>query len=131
MNGFNRIILMGTLIDGPKLKTVGQTQVCEFEIEIIDTYTKKDDTTGENTCRVKCECWGRRGEVIAQYFNIGMPILIEGKLILDTWDYQGKPYSKLQVKVDNFTFVGSPERDEREPEQTPKQRYDNEDGIPF
>ena len=115
MSGYNRIILMGNLCTALELKPVGQSQVCEFGLEVTETYMKKDSTQGSNTCIVDCQCWGKTGEVIAQYFTTGMPILIEGKLIEDKWDYQGKQYSKIRVKVDNFTFVNP--KAESEPEQ--------------
>ena len=129
MFGYNRIILGGTLTTTPDLKPVGQSQVCEFTLEVTETYTKKDNTQGENTCQVGCQCWGKTGEVIAQYLTIGMPILIEGKLIEDKWDYKEKTYSKHRVKVDSFTFVNP--KAESEPEQSPEERYDSTDDIPF
>ncbi len=63
----------------------------------------------EEVCFVDCEAWGKTAEVIAQYFAKGRPIMIEGRLKLDTWQDKktNENRSKLKVVIDNFYFVDS------------------------
>ena len=59
---------------------------------------------------VDCEAWGRQAEVMAQYLSKGRPVMIQGRLKLDSWqDKDGGNRSKLKVVVENFQFLGSRE----------------------
>jgi len=47
---------------------------------------------------------------MAQYLSKGRPVLIQGRLKLDSWqDKDGGNRSKLKVVVENFQFVGGRE----------------------
>ena len=51
---------------------------------------------------------GWNGQIVAQYFHKGDPILIEGRLKLDQWqDQDGQNRSRLKVVAENFQFVAS------------------------
>ena len=51
--------------------------------------------------------FGKRAEVINQYFKKGNPIFVEGRLKFDSWQAQdGSKRSKLRVFVENFEFLG-------------------------
>jgi single-strand DNA-binding protein len=69
----------------------------------------------EETTFVDVDMWGRRGEVIAQYFKKGDPIFIEGRLNFRQWDDKdGNRRSKLSVTAENFEFLRSGRRDRGE-----------------
>ncbi len=118
MAGFNRVILMGNLTRDPELKYLpSNTAVCEFGLAVNYRYRDRDGNQKEEVCFIEVSAFGKRGEVINQYMSKGRPILIEGRLKLDTWTGQdGQKRSKHGVILDNFTFVGSrgdqPQRDE-------------------
>ena len=47
---------------------------------------------------------------MAQYLSKGRPVMIQGRLKLDSWqDKEGGNRSKLKVVVENFQFLGSRE----------------------
>ena len=51
--------------------------------------------------------FGKRAEVVNQYFKKGDPIFVEGRLKFDQWTAQdGAKRSKLRVFVENFEFLG-------------------------
>jgi single-strand DNA-binding protein len=56
---------------------------------------------------VDIDAWGRQAEVIAQYMRKGRPILIEGRLKLDTWEDKNthQKVSKLKVVLESFSFI--------------------------
>ncbi len=59
--------------------------------------------------------WGRRGEVLNQYFSKGKPILIRGELQLEQWTAQdGSKRSKHTVRVEDFEFI------EKKGDETPR-----------
>ena len=41
--------------------------------------------------------WGRKAEIASEYLTKGSPVLIEGRLKLDTWEKDGQKHSKLKV----------------------------------
>ncbi len=108
MASFNRVILMGNLTRDPQLKYLpSNTAVCEFGLAVNRTWRDRDGNQKEDVCFVDVAAFGKQGEVINQYMNKGRPILIEGRLKLDTWTGQdGQKRSKHSVVVENFTFVG-------------------------
>jgi single-strand DNA-binding protein len=68
--------------------------------------------TGENkeeVTFVDVEAWGRQAEVIGQYLKKGRPLLVEGRLRLDTWEDKNthQKVSKLKVVLESFSFLDS------------------------
>lgn len=52
--------------------------------------------------------FGKQAETFNQHMAKGRPVLIEGKLNLETWKAQdGTNRSKHTVKVERFTFLGT------------------------
>ena len=57
-------------------------------------YGQVDETTF-----VDVTLWGRTAEVAGEYLSKGSPVLIEGRLKLDSWeDKEGQKRSKLTVR---------------------------------
>jgi single-strand DNA-binding protein len=108
MPSLNKVFLMGNLTRDPELRYIPSgTAVCEFGLAINHSYTGRDGQRHDSTCFVDVTMWGRRGEVIAEYFQKGRPIFIEGRLNFDSWEAQdGTKRSKLRVVADSFEFIG-------------------------
>jgi single-strand DNA-binding protein len=108
MANFNRVILMGNLTRDPQLKYLpSNTAVCEFGLAVNHRWRDRDGNQKEEVCFVDLAAFGKAGEVINQYMTKGRPILVEGRLKLESWTGQdGQKRSKHTVVVDNFTFVG-------------------------
>lgn len=84
-----------------------QTPVVEFGLAVSRKFKKQDGSQGEETCFVDCQMFGKRAEVVNQYFKKGEPIFIEGRLKFDQWNAQdGSKRSKLRIFVENFEFIG-------------------------
>ena len=64
---------------------------------------KRDETTF-----VDVTLWGRTAEVAGEYLKKGRPVLIEGRLQLDTWDdkQSGQKRSKLKVIGETLQLIG-------------------------
>lgn len=109
MASFNKVILMGNLTRDPELRVTPKgTAVCQIGVAVNQTYKDKDGNTKDETTFVDVDVFGRQAEVIAKYMTKGRPILIEGRLKLDSWESkEGEKRSKLKVVLENFQFVGS------------------------
>lgn len=108
MASFNKVILMGNLTRDPELRVTPKgTAVCQVGVAVNQSYRDKEGNTREETTFVDVDVFGRQAEVIAKYMSKGRPILIEGRLKLDSWETkEGDKRNKLKVVLENFQFVG-------------------------
>lgn len=106
---FNKVILMGNIVKDPELRYTPQgTAVTDIRLAINDPRAKGGAQDRANTATfVDVTLWDRSAEVVCEYLRKGRPILIEGRLVTDTWDDRdtGKKMSKLKVIAQSFQFV--------------------------
>ena len=109
MASFNRVILAGNLTRDPQLSyTPSNTAVCEFGLASNRKWRDRDGNQKEDVCFVDITSYGRQAETINQYMKKGQPILVEGRLRYSSWtNKEGQKRNKLDVIVENFTFLGS------------------------
>lgn len=107
MASFNRVILMGNLTRDVEVRyTPGGTAVCEIGLAVND---RRKDAKGEwvdETTFVDVTLWGRTAEIAGEYLAKGAPLLVEGRLKLDTWEKDGQKRSKLRVVCENMRMLG-------------------------
>jgi len=116
MASFNKVILAGNLTRDPELRyTPKGTAVVKLGMAISRTWKSESGEKKEEVTFVDIDVWDRQAEVIAQYFRKGRPILVEGRLQLDTWEDKTthEKKSKLKVRLESFSFIDSksPEAD--------------------
>jgi single-strand DNA-binding protein len=110
MASFNKVILAGNLTRDPELRyTPKGTAVAKICLAVNRTWTGEDGQKKEEVNFIDVEAWGRQGEVIAQYMKKGRPLLIEGRLKLDSWEDKNtkQKVSKLKVVLESFSFIDS------------------------
>ena len=58
---------------------------------------------------IDIEAFSRQAETIGQYLKKGSPILVEGRLRMDTWDDKqtNQKRTKILVTAENVRFLGS------------------------
>lgn len=109
MASYNRIIMMGNLTRDPELKqlTSGQS-VCRFGLASNRQF--KNRQTGsmvQEVCFIDVDVWGAQADHCKQYLQKGRPVLVEGRIKLDTWqDNDGSKRSKHTIVADRVTFLG-------------------------
>lgn len=108
MASFNRVILMGNMTRDPEVRyTPSGLAVCDIGMAINDR--RKDNNSGEwieETTFVDVTLWGRTAETCGQYLSKGAPVLIEGRLKLDTWEQDGQKRSKMKVIGEKMQMLG-------------------------
>ena len=111
MASFNKVILVGNLTRDPQVKyTTGGTAVAELGLAVSrQWFDKQSNTKKEETTFVDVTLWGRTAEIAGEYLAKGRPVLIEGRLQLDTWEDREtkQKRSKLKVVGENMTMLGS------------------------
>ena len=107
MASYNRVILVGNLTRDIELKyTPGGTAVTDIGMAVNDRRKTANGEWVDETTFVDVTLWGRTAEVASEYLGKGSPILVEGRLKLDTWETEGQKRSKLRVVCDRMQMLG-------------------------
>ena len=109
MASYNRVILLGNLTRDPELRYIPSGMaVTDIGLAIND---RRKNATGEwieETTFVDVTLWGRTAEVASEYLSKGSPVLIEGRLKLDSWEgTDGQKRSKLKVVGEKMQMTGA------------------------
>ena len=111
MASFNKVILMGNLTRDPQVRyTPRGSAVAEIGLAVNRTwFDKQTNSRREEVTFIDVTLWGRDAEVAGEYLSKGRPVLIEGRLQLDSWDDKetGQKRSKLRVVGESMTMLGS------------------------
>jgi single-strand DNA-binding protein len=107
MASFNRVILLGNVTRDTELRYISSgTAVTDIGLAVNDRRKTASGEWVEETTFVDVTLWGRTAEVAGEYVSKGSPLLIEGRLKLDTWEKDGKKNSKLRVVCDRMQLLG-------------------------
>lgn len=98
MASFNRVILLGNLTRDPECRYIPSgLAVADVGIAVNDRKKLPSGEWVDETTFVDITLWGRQAEVAGEFCKKGSPVLIEGRLKLDTWETEGQKRSKLKV----------------------------------
>jgi single-strand DNA-binding protein len=149
MASYNKVILLGNLTRVPELRHITSGMaVTDIGLAVNDVRKGTNGEKIEEVTFVDITLWGRNAEIAAEYLTKGSPVLVEGRLKLDTWDADGQKRSKLKVVGEKLQLVGSRNDSQRgsggsysQPPQRPQQNsqppveaYDDfggGDDVPF
>lgn len=111
MASFNRVILVGNVTRDIDLRYVsgGGTAVTELGLAVNDRRKTQSGEWVDETTFVDVTLWGRTAEIASEYLSKGSPVLIEGRLKLDTWETDGQKRSKLRVVGEKMQMLGGRE----------------------
>jgi single-strand DNA-binding protein len=109
MASFNRVILVGNLTRDPELRyTQSGMAVTDIGLAVNDRRKGDNGEWIEETTFVDITLWQRNAEIAGEYLSKGSPVLIEGRLKLDTWQgNDGQKRSKLKVIGEKLQLLGS------------------------
>jgi single-strand DNA-binding protein len=109
MASFNKVILMGNLTRDPEVRyTPKGSAVTDIGMAVNRVYSTDNGEKREETTFVDVTLWGRTAEIAGEYLKKGRPVLIEGRLQLDSWDdkQSGQKRSKLKVIGESMQLLG-------------------------
>ncbi len=100
---FASITVGGHLGRDPETKySQSGTAITSFSV----ATSSKDGHGNETTTWWRCTSFGKRGEVVAQYFRKGDPILVQGEPSLREYTAKdGTPKTSAEIVVNDFAFV--------------------------
>ncbi len=105
MASFNKVILIGNLVEDPELKqTPNGVPVTNFRIAVSRRFQNKDGQ--QDADFINIVCWRQSAEFVKRYFNKGRSILVCGSLQSRTWtDNNNQKRYTLEVVADEVSFV--------------------------
>lgn len=110
MASYNRVVMIGNLTRDPEYKqlTSGQA-VCRLGLASNRQFkNRQNGNMVQEVCYIDIDVWGPQAESCRQYLAKGRPILVEGRLKLDTWeDQNGQNRSKHTIVADRVVFLSS------------------------
>jgi single-strand DNA-binding protein len=107
MASFNKVILLGNVTRDPELRYVSNgTPVTEIGLAVNNRRKGPNGEWVDETTFVDVTFWSRDAEIAGEYVTKGSPLMIEGRLKLDTWEKDGKKNSKLRVVGEKLVLLG-------------------------
>ncbi|MGZ3498373.1 MAG: single-stranded DNA-binding protein [Vulcanimicrobiaceae bacterium] len=109
---FNKVILVGRLVRDPEIRYIGSgAGVTKFSIAV---NPNKRDAKPEDTLFVDIVAWEKLAETCNTYLKKGMNVLVEGRLVIRSFDdKEGNKRKATEVVINTMQMLDSP-RDRQE-----------------
>lgn len=120
----NRYTAIGNLTQDPVCRDVGKSKVCNFAIAINEFYYV-DGEKKQNTIFIDVETWSRQAENCVKFLSKGKKVAIDGKLKANSWEKNGKKYSKLLVVADKVHFLAGDDSGQSSPTKKNEEKVEN------
>ena len=114
MASLNKVLLIGNLTHDPELRRIPSgTAVVTLRMAVNESFKSKTGEAVEKAIFLDVDVWGRQAETCQQYLSKGSPVLIEGRLQMDTWDDKetGQKRSRLKVRAERVQFLSGSRRE--------------------
>ncbi len=108
MANYNKVILIGNLTRDPELRyTPKGTAIAKIGLAINRSWRDANGELKEEVTFVDVDAFGKQAETLGNYMKKGRPIMVEGRLKLDTWEDKqtNQKRSKLGVVMEAFQFL--------------------------
>jgi len=116
---YQNFTMLGRMTRDPELKFLpSQVPVVTFGMACSRKYRTGAGEEREETLFIDCQAFAKPAEILSQYGNKGKPLLISGRLRLETWDDKngGGKRSKISCTVEQFQFCGVLDKRTAEPQ---------------
>ncbi len=104
----NVVIIAGRLTRNVELRTTpGGKSVAEVSIANNRKFKVEEGEEREETLFVNVTVWGRSAETTTEFCKAGSPVLVTGRLSLDSWEDKesGEQRRKLRIVADKIDFL--------------------------
>lgn len=102
--------MVGNLTRDPEYRNLPSGQgVCRLGLATNRQFkNKQTGSLVQEVCFIDVDVWGAQAESCRQYLQKGRPVLIEGRLKLDSWDDQtGQKRSKHSIVAERVVFLSN------------------------
>ncbi|HEY8315156.1 MAG TPA: single-stranded DNA-binding protein [Candidatus Baltobacteraceae bacterium] len=112
MASFNKVILVGRLVRDPEIRYIASgAGVTKFSIAV---NPNKRDPKPEDTLFADIVAWEKLAETCNTYLKKGMNVLVEGRLVIRSYDdKEGNKRKATEIVINTMQMLDSP-RDRQE-----------------
>lgn len=112
MASFNKVILMGNLTRDPDVRATGSSGMIVARLGLAVNERRRDRSGQwqDFPVFVDVDAWDKLGELCGDHLSKGSPILVEGRLQMDTWEKDGVRHQKLKVRASTIKFLAKGDR---------------------
>ena len=110
MDLLNRVSLIGNLVADPEVKELGQDKAVatlRLAVDQPGSGKKEGEATPPEPVYVDVEVWDRNAQNAGKFLSKGKPVLVEGRLKMDSWQdkQSGQRRRKLLVRGERLRFL--------------------------
>lgn len=106
MRSYNRVVLIGNLTRDPEIVNFQSgTSAANITLAVNDRRKDKEGNYVDETSYIDVTCWGRMGEIVEQYAGKGSQLLVEGHLRQESWEKEGKKFSRIKVVAERVLLM--------------------------
>lgn len=115
----NDVTLMWNVCRDIEVKTTTSGQsIINFTLATNKRWKDKNWENQEKTSFHNMICWGKQGEIIAQYFHSWSKILIKWEIQYRDWEAEdGNKKYKTEININEFFFIDSNKKKEEKEEK--------------
>ena len=109
MPQLNKVIIAGNVTRDPVIRyTPKGTAIAQLGLALNRVWKTESGEQKEEVTFIDVSFFGKQGETVAQYFKKGAPMIVEGRLRMESWeDKETKAKrQKLVVVGEGFSFCG-------------------------
>lgn len=112
MASFNKVILMGNLTRDPDIRATGASgmKVARLGLAVNERRRDRNGQVQDFPVFVDVDAWDKLAELCGQFLSKGSPILVEGRLQMDSWEKDGVRHQKLKVRAATIKFLSKGDR---------------------
>nr|DAJ40092.1 MAG TPA: Single strand binding protein [Caudoviricetes sp.] len=120
----NIVILMGRMVRNPELKyTSSGKAYANFTLAV-----QKNKNEAEF---IDCTAWEKTAETIAEYFEKGSKILIQGRLSVSNYEQNGEKRKFTRILTNSFEFVESKNTVNAQSNKNDYDETEDDEDFPF
>lgn len=111
----NQVNLIGRILESQSKKLNNGTSVCDLTIVVTERRKDKAGNWSDETNNVPVTAFGYSADAVAELPE-GAIVYVAAKVKLDSWEKDGKTYTKLKVTADSIKPLTRPAASARQPE---------------
>lgn len=112
MRSINKITILGHVGNDPEIRDVNSDRsVARFRVATTRRYKSGHESKEETTWHT-VECWNGLAEIVEKYVRKGMPVYVEGRLEIQTYQKDGQDKLAVRIVAEEVILLGGQGGDE-------------------
>ena len=102
----NSVVLAGNVVADPESRNTNSGKaIASFRLAVNNPINDKE------VLYIDVDTWEKQAEFIVNYVKKGSSVSVIGRLKQDSWEKEGKKFSKILVVAERVNFIGGKKKD--------------------